>query len=91
MKQLLVKTRTALINRLHAPYVQAGETGLKKKDLAAAFIAYIGDGERFDGWGGGELRGADAGTRLFRGYGPVWATGRLPDVEEYLLYSRHGR
>jgi transposase len=34
MKQFLVKTRTALINRLHALYVLAGETGLKKKDLA---------------------------------------------------------
>jgi transposase len=36
MKQFQVKTRTALINRLHALYVLAGETGLKKKDLAAA-------------------------------------------------------
>ena len=34
--QILVKSRTALVNRLHALYVQAGETGLKKKDLAAA-------------------------------------------------------
>ena len=36
MKQFPVKTRTALINRLHALYVQAGETGLKKKDPAMA-------------------------------------------------------
>ena len=36
MKQFLVKTRTALVNRLHALYVQAGETGLKNKDPAAA-------------------------------------------------------
>ena len=36
MKQFLVKTRTALINRLHALYMTAGETGLKKKDLATA-------------------------------------------------------
>ena len=36
MKQFQVKTRTALINRLHALYVQAGETRLKKKDLATA-------------------------------------------------------
>jgi transposase len=36
MKQFLVKTRTALVNRLHAVYVLAGETGLKKKHLAAA-------------------------------------------------------
>ena len=35
MKQFLVKTRTALINRLHTLYVQAGKTGVKKKDLAA--------------------------------------------------------
>jgi transposase len=34
MKQFLVKTRTALINRLRALYALAGETGLKKKDLA---------------------------------------------------------
>jgi transposase len=33
MKQFLVKTRTALINRLYALYVMAGETGLKKNDL----------------------------------------------------------
>jgi transposase len=38
MKQFQVKTRTALVNRLHALYVLAGETGLKKKDLAAAGI-----------------------------------------------------
>jgi transposase len=36
MKQFLVKTRTALVNRLHALYMLAGETGLKKKDLALA-------------------------------------------------------
>jgi hypothetical protein len=36
MKQFLVKTRTALINRLYALYMLAGETGLKKKDLAPA-------------------------------------------------------
>jgi transposase len=36
MKQFLVKTRTALINRPHALYMPAGETGLKKKDLATA-------------------------------------------------------
>ena len=36
MKQFLVKTRTALVNRLHALYVQTKETGLKKKDPAAA-------------------------------------------------------
>ena len=36
MKQSLVKSRTRLINRLHALYVQAGETRLKKKDLCAA-------------------------------------------------------
>jgi transposase len=33
MKQFLVKTRTALINRLHGLYVQAGETRLKKKEV----------------------------------------------------------
>jgi transposase len=36
MKQFQVKTRTALINRLHAVYVLAGETGLKKQDVATA-------------------------------------------------------
>ena len=36
MKQFPVKTRTALVNRLYALYVQAGETRLKKKDPAAA-------------------------------------------------------
>jgi transposase len=36
MKPFQVKTRTALVNRLHVLYVVAGETGLKKKDLAVA-------------------------------------------------------
>jgi transposase len=36
MKQFLTRLRTSLINRLHAIYVQAGLTGLKKNDLATA-------------------------------------------------------
>jgi hypothetical protein len=36
MKRFLVKTQTALINRLHALYAVTGETGLKKNDLMMA-------------------------------------------------------
>jgi transposase len=36
MKQFLTKLRTSLINRLHAIYMQAGLTGLKKSNLATA-------------------------------------------------------
>jgi transposase len=36
MKQFLTALRTRLINRLHALYVQAGITGLKKSNLARA-------------------------------------------------------
>ncbi|MDR2375364.1 MAG: hypothetical protein LBD96_02885 [Treponema sp.] len=36
MKQFLTRLRTSLINRLHAIYVQAGLTGLKKSALATA-------------------------------------------------------
>jgi hypothetical protein len=36
MKRFLAKTRTALINRLHALYAAAGETGLRKNDLMTA-------------------------------------------------------
>jgi transposase len=42
MKQFQVKTRTALINRLYALYMLAGETGIKKKDLALAEKAVSG-------------------------------------------------
>lgn len=35
MKQFLTKVRTSLINRLHAIYLQAGITGIKKSNLAS--------------------------------------------------------
>ena len=56
------KEELPLVSRLRALYVQAGETGLKKKDPAAAFTAYTMTGRGSARPGGDELRGANAGT-----------------------------